>query len=375
MKKVLNLLFNDFTNDNRVLKESRSLQSNGFDVTLLATHFKKELPKEEVIEGFKVRRVNVGRIKVLPLNLILFWIKVVFLYKREDIIHANDLYALPLAVFIKKFINKRVKIVYDCHEYETEGRIYHDKPYMKPFAKFFEKLLIYYSDSIISVSESIAADYVEMYGIEKPQLVMNCPVRSKEENRGYDLFREEFSISKDKTIFLLQGGYMPGRGYKTLIEVFKQLEKTKQELVLIFLIYGDGTEELKEMIKGSKNIFWHEKVSVFEYMKYVRSADWGILLLENLCKSYDYSLPNKLFDFIGGGLPVVVSDLKELSNFVKTNKVGYVVDASSSENVINVLSSIDKDTKSKFEKNVSIAAKKYSWEEQEKVLIKIYNSL
>jgi len=71
MKKVLNLLFNDFTNDNRVLKESRTLQSNGFDVILLATHFKKELPKEEVIEGFKVRRINVGRIRRKALYMLM----------------------------------------------------------------------------------------------------------------------------------------------------------------------------------------------------------------------------------------------------------------------------------------------------------------
>jgi len=375
MKKVLNLLFNDFTNDNRVLKESRTLQSNGFDVILLATHFKKELPKEEVIEGFKVRRINVGRIKLLPLNLILFWIKVVFLYKKEGIIHANDLYALPPAAFIKKFINKRVKVVYDCHEHETEGRIYMDKKYMKAFAIFFEKILIYTADSVITVSESIAKDYVKIYGIKEPELVMNCPVLSKENGNKYDLFREKFDISKDKTIFLLQGGYMPGRGYQRLIEVFKKLEKTNKDLVLVFLIYGEGTEELKDMIEGCKNIYWHEKVPVLEYMKYVKSADWGILLLENLCVSYDYSLPNKLFDYVGGGLPVVVSNLKELSNFVEKNKVGYVVDACSPENVIEVLSGINKDTKSKFEKNLKIVAKEYSWEKQEKVLLKIYNSL
>ena len=374
-KRVLNLLFNDFTNDNRVLKESRTLQLKGFNVTLLATHFKRELPKEEVIEGFKVRRINVGRIKLLPLNLILFWIRVVFLYKKEDIIHANDLYALPPAVFIKKFINKRIKIVYDCHEHETEGRIYHDKPYMKPFAKFFEKKLINSADKVITVSESIAKDYEDIYGIEKPELVLNCPVLSKVNGKRYNLFREQFDIPKDKIIFLLQGGYMPGRGYQRLIEVFKTLEKTNEDLVLVFLIYGEGTEKLKDMIEGCKNIYWHEKVPVLEYMKYVNSADWGILLLENLCKSYDYSLPNKLFDYVGGGLPVVVSNLKELSNFVEKNKVGYVVDASSPKNVIEVLSNIDKESKSKFIKDLSITAKKYSWEEQEKVLLKIYKSL
>ncbi len=374
-KKILNVLFNDFTNDNRVLKESRSLQNNSYEVRLLATHFKKELAKRETIENFKIERLNTGKLNFLPLSLIIFWIKIVFIYNKEDIIHANDLYALPPAVFIKRFINKRVKIVYDCHEHETEGRIYLDKPYMKFFAKFFERKLIYMVDEVITVSESIAQDYVQMYRIKKPALVMNCPVLKNERGKNYDLFREQFGISKDKTIFLLQGGYMPGRGYKRLIEVFKEMEKINPNLVLVFLVYGEGTEELKEAIKDSKNMYWHEKVPVLEYMKYVKSADWGILLLENLCRSYDFSLPNKLFDYIGGGLPVIVSNLKELSNFVEKNKVGYIVDSSLINNVAKILKNIDHKSKLKFSKNLIATSVKYSWEEQEKVLLKIYNSL
>ncbi|MCD4811908.1 glycosyltransferase [bacterium] len=373
MKKVINLLFNDFTNDNRVFKESRTLVNNGYDVTLVATHFDKELSKEECIEGINVKRFNVGRIKLLPLNLILFWFIIIKNFRKERIFHANDLYALPPAYVIKKFFNRDVKIVYDCHEHETEAKIYLNKPIIKRIAKIFERHMISSADAVITVSESIAMEYEQMYGIEKPVLVLNNPLYM--ENRKYNLFREELGIPEDKEIFLFQGAYIRGRGIETLINVFKKMEKDNKNIVLVFLVYGEGVNKLKEEIKGIGNIFWHEKVSIFEYMKYVSSADWGIYLMENICLNHDLALPNKIFDYIMGRLPIVVSNLKEMSKFVEENKVGYLINPEDEDSILKVLRDIDKDTKKKYLPNLEKVAKKFCWEEQEKVLINIYKNL
>lgn len=371
--KVINILFNDFTNDNRVLKESRSLIKDGFKVELVCTRFEKKNPKEENREGIMIRRVYVGSIVFLPINLFFFWLNVIKLYKNESIFHCNDLYALPPAYFIKKFFNSKVKIVYDCHEHETEALIYLGRPLLKWFAKIFERKMIKSANKVITVSDSIAEEYRDLYNIEKPSLVMNCP--SFMSPHRLNLFREKFNIGNDKIIFLFHGEYLKGRGIENLIEIFRELERLNNKLVLILLIYGKDLEELKKRIDGSNNIFWHDKVSVDVYMDYVSSVDWGISLMENLCKNYNYSLPNKLFDYIMAGLPVIVSDLKEMKKFVEENNVGYVVDSTDSDKVIELLKNISKEDAKEFNKNLEIVAKKYSWEEQEKVLINIYNSL
>jgi glycosyltransferase involved in cell wall biosynthesis len=174
-------------------------------------------------------------------------------------------------------------------------------------------------------------------------------------------------------IFLFQGGYIPGRGIDKLLEVFKQLERRNSKVVLVFLVYGEGAEELKEKVKESSNIYWHEKVSPLEYMKYVSSADWGIYLMENICLNHDFALPNKIFDYILGGLPVVVSDLKEMSKLVNEYDIGYTVDTGDIEGILKLLEKFDKNKKKKFQNNLKEVAKKYCWEEQEKVLLKIYD--
>jgi glycosyltransferase involved in cell wall biosynthesis len=97
--------------------------------------------------------------------------------------------------------------------------------------------------------------------------------------------------------------------------------------------------------------------------------------MENICKNHDYALPNKIFDYILGGLPVVVSNLKEMSKLVNDNNVGYAIDPENKEEVINLLKGFDLKTKNKFLPNLESVAKKYCWEEQEKVLINIYKYL
>lgn len=373
MKKIINILFNDFTNDNRVFKESQSLINGGYNVELIATRFENKNSTNEEIKGIKVHRVSVGKFNFLPLNLFLFWFKVIRLYKKETIFHCNDLYALPPAFYIKKIVNRNAKIVYDCHEHETEAGIYIGKPILKWFAKIIEKGMIKSVDKVITVSESIAEDYVKLYQIEKPKLVMNCP--NYKEYKGLDIFREELSIGKDKILFLFQGEYLKGRGVDNLIEIFKTLEKENNNLVLILLVYGEGIEQLKEKIKGIKNIFWHDKVSKDIYMNYVGSCDWGIYLMENICKNHDYALPNKLFDYIMAGLPVVVSNLKEMSKFVDENGIGYSVDSTDCKDIIELLKGITRTSKEEFSENLKVVSKKYCWEEQEKILLKIYNSL
>ena len=129
------------------------------------------------------------------------------------------------------------------------------------------------------------------------------------------------------------------------------------------------------MVHGCRNIYLHKKVRVTEYMKYVSSADWGIYLMRNTCKNNDYALPNKIFDYIGGGLPIITSDLFEMKKFISKQKIGYTVDTDKPNELINLLNKISPSTKRRFTVNIQKTAQEYCWEQQEKKLQKIYQSL
>ncbi len=72
-------------------------------------------------------------------------------------------------------------------------------------------------------------------------------------------------------------------------------------------------------------------------LSYTGQADVGVSLLEDTCENHRLALPNKLFEYLAAGLPVVVSDLPEMSRLVQERGVGWVVDSSSPEEIARVL--------------------------------------
>ena len=127
MKKVALLVFNPFVNDSRVLKEAYSLRKQHYDVHIVA-HHDKGLKAKESLEGLKIHRFSyldrkktkqlLGKLKAY----ILYIKQSVQFGKSFDILHCNDLNTLPIGVIVKKFLNKKIKVVYDAHEYETETK-------------------------------------------------------------------------------------------------------------------------------------------------------------------------------------------------------------------------------------------------------------
>ena len=372
MLKVANLVFNSFVNDSRVRKTSISLSNNGYKVEVIA-HLDKNLKEEEREENFRVRRFSyldrkITKNKFKKIKVYLKYIRESISYCKEaDILHCNDLNTLPIGVIIKKFFNKQVKIVYDAHEYETE-RVHQGK-IEKKIVRVIEKKLLKYVDSVITVSNSIANEYVKLYGIKKPHLVFNTPNYKKVEKK--DIFREKFNIAKDTIIFLYQGGVSKGRG----ILEFAELIKNKKEVAYVIMGYGALEEDIKKFVEKHDNVFFHEAVSPKVLLDYTSSADIGVCIEENLCKSWDYALPNKMFEYYMADLPIIVSGLYEMKKFVRENDTGFILDdIFNKEEFDSKFDTIIETYKSK-QKNITRVKKIYNWEEQEKVLLNLYRKL
>lgn len=373
MKKVANLVLNDFTNDSRVLKTSLTLEKLGFECVVLAMH-NTGLELKESISGVSVRRIKL-RTRPLPkwkpiqlVKYLEFLLKAFWLHRDVDIVHCNDLNALPIGVLIKFFRNN-VKLVYDCHEYETE--VYGLKGIEKRAKKWLERCLIRHTDRIITVSDAIACEYSRLYEMDKPQLVLNCPLYK--EQKKLDLFRENLGIRQDQTIFLYQGGFTKGRGIELILESFSRLQSDQS--VLVCMGYGQLEALVKKYSENCSNIYHHSAVSPSVLLDYTSSADYGISFIEDSCLSYRYCLPNKIFEYLMAGIPILSSNLLEMRRLVDNEQVGVVAQENSIEGFRQaVVDSLSQDY-SLIQKNVLNARKRYCWEEQEKVLEKIYEAL
>ena len=374
-KKIASVVFNPFTNDNRVAKGAKSLAENGYIVEVVA-HLGENLKVTQYRDNYTIKRFiyfdrKISISKLSKLIIYFKWLKRVVEYtKTFDIIHCNDLNTLPIGVIIKRFYNKNLKIVYDAHEYEINDRPNEGKLSIK-VKYFLEKSLIRYADRVITVSDSIADEYVKLYNIKKPALVLNTPSYKIIEKR--DIFREKFNISRDKTIFLYQGGLDSGRGIEIILETFKELNNINA--VIIFMGYGELENIIKETSKKYSNIYFHPAVNPDILLDYTSSADFGILFYENNCLNHYYCSPNKMFEYLMAKIPVIASNLYEMKRLIESNSIGVVAEKNTPQGLREAIERAIELDKRELQSSIQRVREIYNWEEQEKVLLQLYKEL
>jgi glycosyltransferase involved in cell wall biosynthesis len=157
------------------------------------------------------------------------------------------------------------------------------------------------------------------------------------------------------------------------LEAFKSIEDPN--MVIVFLGYGTLVDMVKDAASKHDNIYFHEAVSMLELMKYTAGADYGLSLIENICLSYYYSLPNKFFEYIMAGVPVIATNLHEMKKIIEEDGVGHITESNSSDSILNAVNEMAKKDKGAFQTALSVAAKRYSWEQQESRLLNLYANL
>ena len=374
-KNILMILKTNFYNDSRVLKEATSLVKNNYHVTILCL-WDKTQPEKEYINGITVDRLKgipslsntiYGKIKIV----IAFSLKIfLFSFGRNfRFIHCHDLNTLPSGIILKWLSFCKKKVIYDSHEYQTE--CYENNDYFKKKLLITERFFIYFTDNVICVSNSIANEYVKLYKIKKPSLILNCPPYfNKTSPKNY--FREKFNLNSNQMIFLYQGGFSKDRGIESTLDAFKKRKETDK--VIIFMGYGILVNTIKLASTQYKNVFYHPAVSPDILLDYTTSANIGILLYKNTCLNHYYCLPNKFFEYTQAELPVLISDLYEMKNIVEKYKNGIWVE----DDITKLEKAVEKitwDDITNYKKNIPKMKGIYNWEQQEKILLQIYNNL
>lgn len=370
----LHISLTEMRNESRVLKETNSiLNDNIASKVYIASLHADDLDEEKIykdnliLNRFKLSSRKLSKnLFVQVFKYFEFIYRVTLFYRKKDIkmvnIHAIAL--LPLGVLLKYLY--RATLVYDTHELETETN--GGNGLRKKLAKFMEKSLIKKCDIVFVVSENIADWYAKEYNIKRPIVVKNAPrlIDSKKTNH----FRENLNIKDNSIIVLYQGGLSKGRGVDLLLESFKQRDDDK--VVIVFMGYGQLEEEIKIASKENNNIFFHPAVAPEIVLDYTSSADIGISFIENTCLSYYYCLPNKLFEYAMAGLPVIVSNMKEMRELVEKYEMGIVVE---DDKIKSMNSAIDKILESdikQMKQNARRCAEENSWEQQEIKMIDEY---
>ncbi len=373
----LHISLTEFRNESRVLKEASSiLNYKVADKIYVAALHSKDLPEDQIYEEnievkrFKLstRRLN-KNLMVQILKYLEFIFRVIFFYRKKDIkiINIHSVALLPLGVLLKYLYDS--KLIYDTHELETETN--GSKGIRKRFSKILEKKLIKYAEVVFVVSENIADWYQQEYGILRPTVIMNVPKLFEQKKTNH--FRTTLGIKDESVIILYQGGLSKGRGIELLLSVFKKREDA--HVVIVFMGYGELEESIKIASIKNNNIFFHPAVAPKIVLEYTSSADIGISFIENTCLSYYYCMPNKLFEYAMVGLPVIVSNMKEMREFVNKHNIGTIVKKEDSQSINEAIEKILTLDIEKLKQNSRKYAEENAWEIQEQKMIAKYREL
>lgn len=356
---------NQLWNDARVKKEALTLSRMGLAVTIIA-YPEEGCPEREDWNGISIIRVprsgalkarlrNVldsceegertllGRfVEALRRNPLKKFLGQLFhslmhqarllrhaLSTGADVYHAHDLDTL-LVCAAAAFLTS-ARLVYDSHELWLESRR-HILETSRPFRaleRWAEELLVPVADAVIAVTPGRARVMREMYpNMVEPDLVPNYPPLSGRTEKDGQVRRSLGASGGHCFLFLYQGILGLHRGLEELVDAAALLRGLPLHIAFVGHDRSRGIipEYAREREAGDM-ITFHPPVPSEELPGITASADCGLLLFQGSCLNHTYSLPNKLFEYMMAGLPIVACDLPEISRVVREHGCGVLVDA------------------------------------------------
>jgi glycosyltransferase involved in cell wall biosynthesis len=368
LQRIIISVTNDIVNDQRVKKVCSTLQNN-FEITLIG----RKLPKSIAVKRpYKVIRIslffNKGFLFYAEFNLRLFF-KILFL--KKDVLLANDLDTLLPNYLISKIFSK--KLVYDSHELFTEVPELSSRPRIRNVWLKIEEFIFPKLKNVYTVNHKIASYYNEKYGVPV-NIIRN--VSSKLQNQKADNSLSK-RIKGDNKMLILQGtGINRDRGAEEAVKMMLYLNET----VLYIIGSGDVMSELKDLIRINKlenKVFIKNKISFTDLLEYTKIADLGLNLDKGTNLNYEYSLPNKVFDYIQCQIPILGSNRQVVSDLIVTNDIGIITDTHDPKKLADIVTSVFTDEKRylRWKKNLIKSAECFTWENESGKLIKNYSNL
>ncbi len=368
-KKAIVSVINDLTTDQRVHKVCNFLQKLGFEVTLVGRKQPKSLPVSQRIYGTKrmLLLFQRGPLFYIEYNFRLFFL---LLFKKADVLVSNDLDTLLANYLISKI--KNTKLVFDSHEYFTEVPELINRKFKQKLWKRLERFILPKLKYAYTVNQSIADLYKKNYGIEM-KVVRNLPMKVASEDWGVTSKGRNQSSQK---IILYQGALNVDRGLEEAIEAMQYIP----DAVFHIIGGGDIADYLKQLttsLKVADKVIFFGKVPFEQLRQHTSAADIGISLEKDTNINYRYSLPNKIFDYIHAGVPVLASSLPEIKNIFKAYDIGLLIESHDPKYIAETINTMlsNNEKMKQWKGNEKLAATELCWENEEKTLLKIYKNL
>ncbi len=328
---------------------AKGLANRGNDVHIIASGY-RNLPKEEVQDGIRIRRVFYPAIPVI--GIAWWYIKIPFVIRkiRPDVMHC-----MPTQMAIPAFLYHAT----NSTPYVVMGQ--GSDVYLPwKFKNAIHRLVLSHAAYVLALTESMK-QAISNFKFQISNLVV-VPMGIDLNKIKGDANLRMTSESTNKKIILFAGDLKSVKGPEYLLEAFKKISGAK------LIMVGDGPEKetLKSMAQG--NVEFVGSVTNEAVLQYMAKAD--IFCMPSLSEG----MPIALLEALASGLPVVASRAGGIPDVIEDGKHGFLVPPKNVNQLAQGLQQlIDDDalrqTMSQYNKE---AAKKYSWDVIVEQLISIY---
>ena len=331
----------------RLKKDSKPVNQRAYNVHRMLLRFEK---------GFKF---------YAEYNLRLF---LYLLFKPRSIYFSNDLDTL-----LPNFLLSKIKgsaLIYDSHEYFTEVPELIGRDKVRAIWLRIESYILPKLKTMFTVNETLAKIYSEKYHIPV-HTVRNVPkLDGYKKNENIHNIRAKYGIAPTDFLLIYQGAVNKDRGLEELIEAFSYLPEIYH---LLIIGSGDVHQRLVEKTMELKlnHIHFTGQIPFCELAAYTIQADLGVSLEKSTNLNYRYALPNKVFDYLASGVPILVSPLTELCAILDKHDVGKLLPSHEPKVIAETIESIfaNQNQLAIWKENTRKASEEYCWEKEEKKLV------
>jgi glycosyltransferase involved in cell wall biosynthesis len=248
---------------------------------------------------------------------------------EPDLVHCHDVHFIAIVaahVARARHRGRDPRWVYDAHEL-VEGlwpAAARSAAMVAAWADV-EDQVIGRADAVVTVSPDLAAVLERHHDLSRtPTVVLNAPDLRTASGRGGRTVRDAAGLGIDVPLLVYGGGLTEGRGVETVIDGLEYLPGVHLAIICVPSPDAPYAQHLAAFAAEhgvADRVHLVPPVPPQEVCTFLRGADLGVHPMLR-CGNHDIALPNKLFEYLFAGLPLVVSDVPALAGFVEERMVG-----------------------------------------------------
>ena len=292
-----------------------------------------------------------------------------------DMYHGMAYMGIPIALRLAR--RDRAKVVYDARDiYLDAANLARMRGPMRWFIARAERGWARKADRVVTVNRPYAEVMASRFGVPEPLIVMNCAYRFTPPEPRAHRIHEALGLDPATKVVLYQGGFSRDRGIEQLVTAIPAIPGA----TLVLMGYGVLLEQLKaEEARSGGLVRILPAVPPTELLAWVASADVVVMPIQPTTLNHRLTTPNKLFEAMAAGVPMVASDLVGMAPFVLETGSGALCDpedpASIASAVRRILEAPSAERAAYRARALAAAHDRYNWETQVAILFEEYGRL